>query len=437
MARNWKKILEAIRPGLSEADLEILFVQPLLEEIGFDPLSYKKDRLFKSGSTTAAPDYTCWQSQDSPDPILVVEAKAVTEGSGWTNKAVPQVEREMRVSKARFGLVANGLQIQLFQRHGKICVPRTRLQDVTVDTILGIIKTVKANLAKPRRALTVMFWNNKGGVGKTTITGNIGAALAKRKEVKVLLVNFDLQGDLNLMFDFPSAFSYRGPFTMYEALDDVVTGLGQIDYRKLARNKKFDVGGSGVVGTGLFASVSTYSLDIIPGDMSMKQVEKKSEQGTDIQEESLKLLLEACFYDEYDYILIDAAPTWQNIARPAAIAADAMVPIIDNSNFAVNALERLIADYFNDILNGDDSFLVPKIPGYIINSRFQTKGTVESSIERMQEKVEERTGLKPTSWIVPNYAEIERATESGKPVVYSRPNGAAAKQFIKLADLIF
>ena len=81
----------------------------------------------------------------------MVEAKAVTEGSGWAEKAQEQVEREMLTAKARFGLITNGLQIQLFQRHGKVCVPRTRLQDVTVATIEGIIKTVKANLAKPRR----------------------------------------------------------------------------------------------------------------------------------------------------------------------------------------------------------------------------------------------------------------------------------------------
>ena len=429
---NWKEILKDVRPGMSEADLEIRFVQPLLAELGFDPPRYKKDKQFKKGAIAAKPDYACWQDEDlSKDPTLVVEAKAVTEGSGWADKAAGQVEREMLTAKARFGLITNGLQIQLFQRHGKICVPRTRLQDVNLATIQRIIETVKANLAKPRRALTVMFWNNKGGVGKTTITGNIGAALAKRKGVKVLLVNFDLQGDLNQMFGFEGVSSYQTPLTMHEALKDAQLNIGKADFSQLVRSKTFDVGGSGFAGTGLFASASSYSLDVIPGDMSMKEVEKRKF----VQSESLQRLLKQGLYDEYDYILIDASPSWESIAKLVAIAADAIVPIVDNSSFAVQALERLKNDYLADI--PDDTSLLPKIPGYIINSRFQVKATVESSIERIKEKIEQRTGFKPTSWTIPNYAEIERATESGKPVVYGRPNGAAAKKFVELADLIF
>ena len=431
---NWKEILKDVRPGMLEGDLEIRFVQPLLAELGFDPPKFKKDKQFKKGPLTAKPDYACWQDPpdppDSSPPTLVVEAKAVTEGNGWAEKAIEQVEREMLAAKARFGLITNGLQIQLFQRHGKICVPRTRLQDVTVATIQGIIDTVKANLAKPRRALTVMFWNNKGGVGKTTITGNIGAALAK-KGVKVLLVNFDLQGDLNHMFDFEGVSSYQAPLTIHEALKDAELGIGKADFGQLVRSKTFEVGGSGFAGTGLFASASSYSLDVIPGDMSMKEVEKRKF----VKSESLKRLLKQGLYDKYDYILIDASPSWEGIAKLAAIAADAIVPIVDNSSFAIDALERLRNDYLADM--PDDTSLPPKIAGYIINSRFQIKSTVEGSIERIKERIEEKTGLKPTSWIVPNYAEIERATESGKPVVYGRPNGAAAKKFVELADLIF
>lgn len=430
--KDWRKILSTIRPGTEEEKLKILFVQPLLQELGFALSNYTKNKQFtgqfQGSRETVTPDYTCWDSEaKSSTPVLVVEDKAVQPG--LMNEAIEQVQKQMLITSASFGLATNGLQVQLFQRHGKNCVPRSPIYDLSMQKIEFIVKDIKSKINKPRKALTVMFWNHKGGVGKTTITANISAALATKQYTKVLIINFDLQGDINPMFDIPDMTEYQTPVTMWDALYDVANGLGEIQPRKLVKTRKFDIGQRSYKST-------FYSIDIIPGDRSMFEVEEARDFTN--REISLRLLLEKAFYYEYDYILIDASPSW-HVAQVAAYATDVIIPVVDSSNFAVFAVGRLKNIYLKPEPLGkwnlNNSPVIPKIIGYVINPRLQNPAA-DNAVKRIQEQLS-KIGLEQSNWLVPNYAEIEKDIAKRKPVAYSSPNSNSAQIFTSLAEKIF
>jgi cellulose biosynthesis protein BcsQ len=433
---NWQAIIKTIKPELSKTNLGTIFVQPLLKELGFDSINFvEKDfnfsGMYRDRSILVKVDYTCWRPSESIDkkaaPLLIVETQPVLENN--IEVAIENLKKQLIISNAIFGLATDGIEIQLWQRHGNICTPRTPKQKIDGVNINAIIDRIKLNLHKPRRALTAMFWSSKGGVGKTTITGNIAAALSKQSQLKILLICFDPQGDLNSMFGLPIVDRSSSNLALADVLK-IETEDRHLCYRQLIQKNKVELS----VSQGIFSQKKAFYLDLIPADNSLEKIASSN----CLTEYSLEDFLNKEYYYQYDYILIDAPSTWQGISKLAAFATDVTIPIIDNSNFAVDAIAKMQNKYLMATEFGKNfpTAIPPEIIGYIINSRFQIKSTLENSVEKIQQRLLELKMVKDF-WILPNCAEIERSHESGQPVVYSSPNSDSAKKFIEIARDIF
>jgi chromosome partitioning protein len=120
----------------------------------------------------------------------------------------------------------------------------------------------------------ISLLNHKGGVGKTTSTINIGAALVKLGK-RVLVLDLDPQANLTLSLGVP-----RQKITIYEAL----RGEGELAPYSIREN-----------------------FDVIPStlDLSGAEMELINEAG---REFILRELFEP-LQTEYDYILIDCPPS--------------------------------------------------------------------------------------------------------------------------------
>lgn len=152
----------------------------------------------------------------------------------------------------------------------------------------------------------ISLLNHKGGVGKTTSTINIGAALVELGH-KVLLVDLDPQANLTLSLGIS-----RQPVTIYEA----IRGESEVDPY--------------TVKPGMDVVSSTL-------DLSSAEMELINEAG---REYILREVFDAV-RDEYDFILIDCPPSLGLLTLNALTASDFVLIPLQTEFLAMQGLAKI------------------------------------------------------------------------------------------------
>lgn len=137
--------------------------------------------------------------------------------------------------------------------------------------------------------------NQKGGVGKTTTTHNLGVQLARDAQKRVLLLDLDAQGNL-------SDACGLEPQTLERTVFDVLAGNVPI------------AGAKSTLETG---------LDILPANIRLAEAELAF-AGRMGRENLLKKAL-ASVAGEYDYVLIDCPPSLGLLTVNALNAANGLL----------------------------------------------------------------------------------------------------------------
>ena len=194
----------------------------------------------------------------------------------------------------------------------------TNQEDVaTTATLLGKKATsipLPPPISEHGNAKVVAIFNQKGGVGKTTTTINLGASLAELGR-RVLLVDFDPQGGLSLGLGV-NAHSLPLEQTVYYAL---MTPTANVDSIVLK---------SAVPG-----------LDFLPANRDLGTAE--TTLGAEIGgQQYLKRAL-GSLRDYYDVILIDCQPTMGQLTINALVAADEVIVPLQCEYFALHGFIEL------------------------------------------------------------------------------------------------
>jgi chromosome partitioning protein len=163
----------------------------------------------------------------------------------------------------------------------------------------------------PARVLSMC--NQKGGVGKTTSTINLGAALAEAGR-KVLLVDFDPQGALSVGLGFNP---HEMDLTVYNLLTSREVAVGDV-----------------------LVQTDVENLDLLPSniDLSAAEVQLVNEVA---REQILKAAL-APIINDYDYVIIDCQPSLGLLTVNALTASQGVIIPLECEFFALRGVALLM-----------------------------------------------------------------------------------------------
>ena len=163
----------------------------------------------------------------------------------------------------------------------------------------------------------IVIGNQKGGVGKTTTTSNLGIGLAKKGK-KVLLIDADAQGSLT------ASLGFQEPDKLDASLATVMANIiNEEDMEPDYGILKHDEG-----------------VDLMPGNIELSGLEVSL-----VNVMSRELVLRTYIEqqkDRYDYILIDCMPSLGMITINAFASADSILIPVQAAYLPVKGLEQLI-----------------------------------------------------------------------------------------------
>ena len=246
-------------------------------------------------------------------------------------------------------------------------------------------------------ARIIALCNQKGGVGKTTSTINLGAALAELGR-RVLLVDFDPQGALSV-------------------------GLG-VQPHQLDRTAYNLLMERGVNVDDVLLKTSVPGMDLLPSNIDLSAAEVQL-VGEVAREQTLQRAL-APVVEDYDFILIDCQPSLGLLTVNALTAAHGVIIPLECEFFSLRGVALLIdtVDKVRERLNPQlrlDGILATMYDGRTLHGREVFSRVVEAFGDDVFDTVIARTVRFPET------------TVAGEPITTWASSSSGATAYRNLA----
>ena len=231
--------------------------------------------------------------------------------------------------------------------------------------------------------------NQKGGVGKTTSTVNIGAALAEMG-LRVLLVDLDPQGNAST------------------GVGIETRGLEHSMYHVLMQDEQLDNVVEPTDVKGLF--VAPASLDLAGAEIELVPAFSR--------EQRLKRAI-AEVIDDYDYVLVDCPPSLGLLTVNGLAAADEVLVPIQCEYYALEGLGQLLRNVDMVKKNLNPELDLSTILCVMYDARTKLSDQVVS-------EVRDHFGDKVLRSVIPRNVRVSEAPSFGQPITTFDPRSRGA-----------
>ena len=252
---------------------------------------------------------------------------------------------------------------------------------------------------KSKTAKIISVTNQKGGVGKTTTTINLAAALSKLQK-KVLIIDLDPQGNAS-------------------------TGLGvEVEDRELS-TYEFLVEGVRLEKVTMETEIS--GLNIVPATIDLSSADIDL-----ISNEKRSHLLHAALRkkqqdkQKYDYILIDCPPSLNILTVNAMVASHSVLIPLQSEFFALEGLSQLLLTVKEVRQTANENLRVEGIVLTMFDGRNNLSKQVEADARSNLRELVFKT-------IIPRNVRVSEAPSYSMPVLTYDPSSKGSKAYMSLA----
>jgi len=236
--------------------------------------------------------------------------------------------------------------------------------------------------------------NQKSGVGKTTTSPHLAIVL-KKKGYKVLLVDFDQQGNLTYLLN----------CNVKSTIYDVIT-------KEISAEE---------------AIFNSPECDIIAGNILLSKAEKEfTETG---REYLLRDALEP-IKDKYDYIIIDTPPTLGILTVNALTCSDSVIIPAQADIFSLQGFGQL-----NNLINQVKKYTNPNltIKGVLL-TKYSERTILNRQLKDRAEKISEQINTKVFTSTIREATSIREAQTNKTNVFDYEPKSKVAKDYNSFID---